>query len=363
MTNFDNRLVSLGKITFFSLVFFLNACSVVPKREFSNYARVFEQVQKIGEEIVIDYAVAKKEYAQLKRNEQMQAARKDTFNSEQLLISTVAVDDVAIRLKAWKLVDSYNKILTQLIAGEPVEAESEHLLSNLLSLSINALGDAATNLSPFAAALNAILTEVQKGFERHKIVESITKISPIISSQLINNLKKDSELFYSVRYGINNYHYQQLKVAISRHIAAFIALANKIEPKTQNYQVYPLVKSLNKRLEHLAVSATGRGFTLIKLKPPSGKINHLLAISQLKLLKTQILLLLDQAEQQNTALEAYSDMLTAYVRLLGQIDLQLRIMQQVAIMGNSKSIVLGDDFEIALIKMRQAFLYYQKTQN
>ncbi|MCK4493881.1 MAG: hypothetical protein KAU26_07475, partial [Methylococcales bacterium] len=72
-------------------------------------------------------------------------------------------------------------------------------------------------------------------------------------------------------------------------------------------------------------------------------------------------MLLDEAEQQNVALEAYHEMLTAYIRLLNQMDLYLRVVQQAAISGKSESLVLGKNFEIALIKMRQAFLYYQKT--
>jgi hypothetical protein len=351
----------LRKITLFSLIFFLTACSIVPKREFSNYTHIFEQVQAIGEEVIIDYAAAKKEQAWLKHQEEVQAARKDVFNSNQLLISTVAVDDIAIRLKAWRVLGSYNKILTKLIAGEPVEAETKNLFNELLNLSISGLRDAAAKLSPFASALDAIFVEVQKGFKRRKIVQSIEKVSPIISSQLIVNMKKDSELFYKVRYAINSHRYQQLRVDISRHIATFIKLANLMDSHTQNYKVYPLVNTLNRRLEQIASSSTGRGFKPIRLNLKAGKTNSILTVSQLQLLKTQILILLAQAEQKNRALEAYSEMLTAYVRLLSQMDLSLRIMQHATKINETESIKLGEDFEISLIKMRQALSYYQKT--
>jgi len=354
-------LLFLRKITLFSLIFFLTACSVVPEREFSNYSHIFEQVQAIGEEVIIDYAAAKKEQAWLKHQEAVQTARKDVFNSNQLLISTVAIDDIAIRLKAWKVLGSYNKILTQLITGKPVKAEAKNLLNQLLRLSINGLRDAAAKISPFASALDAIFVEVQKGFKRRKIVKSIERVSPIISTQLIVNMKKDSELFYKVRYGINSYRYQQLRVDISRHIATFIKLANLMDSNTQNYKVYPLVNTLNRRLEQIATSPTGRGFKPIRLNLKAGKTHSILVLSQLQLLKTQILMLLAQAEQQNRALEAYSEMLTAYVRLLSQMDLSLRIMQHAAQTNGSESIKLGEDFEISLIKMRQALSYYQRT--
>jgi hypothetical protein len=363
MMTIDSHRVSLTKITLLLLIILLSACYIVPKREFSDYNRVFEQVRKVGEAVVMDYAVAKKEQQQLKQREQVQPARKNSFNSQQLLISTVPIDDISLRFQVWKVVGSYNKILTQLIAGEPIETESKSLLNNLLRFSVNALRSTAANISPSAAALNAILTEIEKGFERRKIIKSIEKISPIISSQLIANMKQDSELFYSVRYGINNYHYQQLRVNISRHIATFITLANSLEFSVQNRQVYPLVDSLNRRLTQIAPSSTGRGFKAIKLlKSRSAKTAGKLTVAQLKLLKTQILRLLDQAEQYNIALEAYRNMLTAYVRLLGQVDLRLRIMQQTATTGSTASIKLGEEFEIALIKMRQALLYYQKNQ-
>ena len=360
VTSSYSCLLSLKKITIFLLIFLSTACSVVPKREFSNYTHIFEQVQAIGEKVIIDYAAAKKEQAWLKHQEEAQAARKDVFNSNQLLISSVAIDDIVIRLKAWKVLGSYNKILTQLISGEPIKVESKNLLNQLLGLSMDGLRDAAAKLSPFASVLDAIFVEIQKEFKRHKIVKSIEKISPIISSQLIVNMKKDSELFYKVRYGINRYRYQQLRVDISRHIATFIKLANTIDFHTQNYKVYPLVNTLNRRLEQIAVLSTGRGFKPIRLKSKAGKSNSVLAISQLQLLKTQILMLLAQAEQKNRALEAYSEMLTAYVRLLGQMDLSLRIMLYAVKTNDSESIQLGEDFEVSLIKMRQALLYYQR---
>ncbi len=359
--SYNCLLLFLRKTTLFSLIFFLTACSIVPEREFSNYRHIFEQVQAIGEEVIIDYAAAKKEQAWLKHREEFQAARKDIFESKQLLMSTVAIDDIAIRLKAWKVLGSYNKILTQLIAGKPVEAETKNLFDELLSLSMSGLRDAAAKISPFASVLDAIFVEVQKGFKRRKIVKSIEKVSPIINSQLIVNMKKDSELFYKVRYGINSYYYQQLRVDISRHISAFVKLANLIDPRTQNYEVYPLVNTLNKRLEQIATSPTGRGFKPIRLSLNAGKTKRILVISQLQLLKTQILMLLDQAEQKNRALEAYSEMLTAYVRLLSQMDLSLRIMQHATQINGTESIKLGEEFEISLIKMRQALLYYQKT--
>ncbi len=349
------------KISISLLIFFIISCSVVPKSEFTDYQRVFTQVRQISEDVIIDYAVAKKEQEQLKQRENIQDARKSSFNSKQLLLSNIAVDDIVIRLQAWKIIDAYNKLLTKLIAGEEIEAVKNNLFNHLLSLSVNGLRSAAANLSPSVAALNAILIEVQKAFERHKIIKSIEKISPIIRSKLIATMKIDSELFYRIRYGINNYHYQIIRTNISRHIGVFIKLANSID-SSQDNDVYALVDTLNERLEQISVSATGRGFKLINLTPRSAKTRDILAIPQLKVLEIQILMLLAQAEQQNLILEAYGDMLTAYVRLLGQMDLRLRLMQQAAINGGSGSINLDKDFEIALIKMQQAFLYYQKTQ-
>jgi hypothetical protein len=347
-------------MTLFSLILLSTACSVVPKHEFSNYRHIFKQVQAIGEEVIIDYAAAKKEQAWLKHQEEVQTTRKNTFNSHQLLISPLSIDDIAIRLKAWKVLRSYNKILNQLIVGEPIETETKNLFNELLNLSLDGLRDAAAKISPFASVLDAIFIEVEKGFKRHKIIKSIERLSPIISSQLIVNMKKDSELFYKVRYGINSHHYQKLRVDISRHIATFITLANLLDRPTQNYQVYPLINTLNRRLEQIATLSTGRGFKPIRLNLNAGKSHRILVVSQLQLLKTQILRLLDQAEKQNRTLEAYSEMLTAYVRLLSQMDLSLKIMQYATKTG-TESIKLDKDFETALIKMRQALSYYQKT--
>ena len=381
----------LNKSLLIILILLLNACAIVPEHEFSDYRYVFNQVRDVGEKVIIDYALAKKEQAQLKKNNTLQAPRKNTFNSHQLTISNLPVQDVAVRLRAWDVMATYNDALTQLIAGKTLKSKDQTVLNKLLHFSVGSLRDAASSLSPIAAALDAIITEVEKGFKRHHIVTSIENISEIISSKLIVGMKKDSELFYKVRYSINNYHYQKLRVNISRHIKTFITLSNEIEPLEQQQKVNPLVETLNKRLKQIAISSVGRGFDPIllelpkKLKPKKrykryrsqyrrqkamiGKImmakikseKSRVVLSQLTVLKTQILMLLDEAEQQNVALEAYHDMLTAYIRLLNQMDLYLRVVQQAAVSGKSEPLELGKNFEIALIKMRQAFLYYQKT--
>ena len=383
--------ILLNKTVLVLLILLLNACAIVPEREFSNYRYVFSQVRDVGEKVIIDYALAKKEQTQLKKNNTLQAPRKNTFSSHQLTISDLPVQDVAVRLRAWEVMATYNEALTQLIAGKSLKSKDQTVLKKLLHFSVSSLREAAAGLSPIAAALDAIVTQVEKGFKRHQIVAIIKNISEIISSQLIVGMKKDSELFYKVRYSINNYHYQKLRVNITHHIKTFITLANEIEPLEQQKKVNPLVKTLNERLKQIAVSSSGRGFELIYLDLPETlkkprkrryrrnkyqrqktmitkaimtKVKsekNRVVISQLTVLKTQILMLLDEAEQINIALEAYHDMLTAYIRLLNQMDLYLRVVQQAAISGQSERLELGNNFEIALIKMRQAFLYYQKT--
>ncbi|MCK5872712.1 MAG: hypothetical protein KAG26_07785, partial [Methylococcales bacterium] len=363
----------------------LNACAVVPEREFSDYRYVFKQVRDVGEKVILDYALAKKEQAQLKKNNTLQPPRKNTFNSHQLTISNLPVQDVAVRLRAWGVMANYNEALTQLIAGKTLQSKDQTVFNKLLHFSVDSIRETASGLSPIAAALDAIVTQVEKGLKRHQIVTSIQNISEIISAQLIVGMKKDSELFYKVRYSINNYHYQQLRVNISRHIGVFIQLANEIAPLEQQERVNPLVETLNKRLQQIAVSSTGRGFEPILLDLPENlkkprkryyrrtkyqrqkaliekitmkKINSEKSrgvLLQLTVLKTQILMLLDEAEQQNVALEAYHEMLTAYIRLLNQMDLYLRVVQQAAMFGQSEPLELGKNFEIALIKMRQAF--------
>lgn len=360
----ESRLfLSLKTIATLSLLFFLTACSI-PTREFSAYNNAFAETQKIGEQIVIDYSVAKKELAVLKRGKDEQAVRKSSFKSNQLLLSKVPIDDVAIRLAAWEVVGSYNKVLSNLIAGKPAQAESEskNILSSLLRLSAKALSTTASKLHPAAAALKAILAEVEKGLERRRIIKSMERISPIISNGLIANMKKDSELFYKVRYGLNNHRYQQLRFDIGRHIKAFVKLANIMSVEARIDTVYPMVKTLNARMEKIAKSSTGRGFKPIKLRPKAGGSNGPIIISQLNTLKMQILILLDQAAQQNQALESYRETLTAYVRLLNQLDLHLKALQQAATDGRSEQIELSNDFNTALIQMRQAHLYYQNSQ-
>ncbi len=343
----------------------LTSCATIPEREFGNYLTTFEQVRKASELVLLDYAVAKKEKLVL---EQGQAAtpsvRESAFQTNQIIVPEEAIDDVAIRLKAWEIVDAYNQSLASLIAGNPEKTtdKTKILLRTIVGFSGQAIVSAASNISPAFAALSGIANEIGAIYEKNKILSVIEKVAPIINTQLIAQMRRDSELFYQVRYGLNNYRYQQINAKIGRRIAEFIKLAYAVNQESRNKSVLPMIKILNANLATLAPSQTGVGFKPIELKPLIGNDNSAQTLAQLMDLKEQILLLIEQAKQQDKVLAAYRQLLGTYIRLLNELDFQLKLMLQVAQQQQPIEVLMANDFSDSVLRMRQAYLYYQNNQ-
>lgn len=343
----------------------ITSCASIPEHEFSNYLRTFEQVRKSSELVLMDYAAAKKEKLALDQQQKgLPYLRRPTFQTNQLVLPEDSIDDVAIRFKAWDIIDSYNQALTNLIAEKPPETEdkTKELLRNIVAISGKAIVSSASNISPAFAALSGIASELNKIYERHKTLAVLLKVSPVISSQLLADMRKDTVLFYRVRYGLNSYHYQQINFKIARKVAGFVKIADTVSLENRNKTVLPIIKTLNENLAMIAQSTTGVGFKEIKLAPKAGNNTSAQSIAELLSLKEQILELVEQAKQQDRALDAYRQMLTVYTYMLNELEFQLKLMQQVAEKQQSVDILATNDFSKVVLKMRQSYLYYQSSQ-
>lgn len=343
----------------------LTHCASIPEREFSDYLHTFEQFRKSSEMVLLDYAAAKKEKLALDQQQQgLPYLRQPFFQTNQLVLPEDSIDDVAIRFKALEVVDSYNQTLTNLIAGKPPETEdkTKELLRNIVALSGKAVVSTAANISPAFAALSGIATELGKIYEQHKTLAVLLKVSPIISGQLLADMRKDTALFYRVRYGLNTYHYQQINAKIGRKIADFIKIADSISAENRKKTVLPLIKTLNQNLAMIAQSATGSGFKEIKLTSKTGNNNSDQTVAQLISLKEQILELVEQAKQLDKNLDAYRQMLTVYAYMLNELEFQLKLMQQVAEQQQSVEVLATHDFSKVVLKMRQSYSYYQSNK-
>jgi len=347
------------------LILQLTGCASVPEREFSDYLDLFEQVRKSSEVVLIDYAVAKKEALALEQErDSIPYNRQSSFQTNRLVVPEDSIDDVAIRFKAWEIIDAYNQSLVNLIAGNPgkTEDKTKSLLRTIIGFSSNALIGAAGDILPAFSALKGIAKQVEMVYEKQKIIAIMTQVSPLISQQFIATMRQDSTLFYQVRYGLNSYHYQQTTTQIGRKVAEFIKLAHSVSQASRNKTVIPLMNAMNDKLVTVVRNANGDKFKVIALKAEFGNNDAPQTLAQLSNLKDQVLTLIEQAEQQNKNLDAYRQMLTSYVRMLNELDFQLKIMLYAA--QNQQTVeILGDnDFNKTVLRMRQAYLFYENSK-
>jgi hypothetical protein len=343
----------------------LNSCATIPEQEFSDYLQSFAQVRKTSELILMDYAAAKKEKLALDQKNGIPYLRQPSFQTNQLVLPEDSVEDVAVRFKAWEIVDNYNQALVNLIAGKAPETEdkTKELLRNIINLSGKAIVNTASNISPAFAALNGVATELGKIYEQHKTLSVLIEVAPIIDSQLIAGMKKDTALFYKVRYGLNNYAYQQINAKIGRKVSEFIKLAYAVPRESRNKNIVPMIKTLNDNLAMIAhTPTTSSGFKKIVLTSKFGNDKSAATIEKLTGLESDIMELVAQAKQQDRALDAYRQALTVYTYLLNELQFQLRLMLQVAEEQQSIDVLATSDLQETVLKMQQSYLYYQNNK-
>lgn len=343
----------------------LNSCASIPAAEFSDYVHTFGQVRNASELVLLDYASAKKEKLALDQQQKgIPYQRHSSFQTNKLILPKESVNDIAIRFKAWDIIDTYNQALTNILAGKPPETEdkTKGLLRNVFALSGKAIVSTASNISPAFAALSGLGTEIGKIYEKDKTLAILIQVSPVISTKLIADMRKDAALFYQVRYGLNNYYYQQINTKIARKIAEFIKLAQSVPRENRKKNILPLIKTLNKNLAMMAQTSTGKRLKAIQLKSQFGDQDSAQTIEKLKSLQEQILALIEQTQQQDRALDAYRQMLTIYVYMLNELDDRLKLMLQVAQEQQPVEVLENNEFSNTVLKMRQSYLYYQNNK-
>ena len=164
----------------------LVGCTNVPMKDFSAYKEAFDQARKASEQVLYDYAAAKKEFDALgfKKSAIDKPIRQQKFDTDKIAAAADPVDDVAIRLRAWEVTALYNKVLTDLAEGKPAEQVAgamEGLVDSLANFPVKAFQNVASELTPVTGILTTVLTEIQRDYDRKRVIDAMVEVSPKIS--------------------------------------------------------------------------------------------------------------------------------------------------------------------------------------
>jgi len=105
------------------------ACTSVPIREFTSYRQVFADARAAGEQVLFDYSAAVKEYDLARKQLAGEPAEsRASLTAENDLPpdagsppaegNAADLADVAVRIRAWDVVQRYNDFLLDLAEGK-----------------------------------------------------------------------------------------------------------------------------------------------------------------------------------------------------------------------------------------------------
>jgi len=367
-----------------SVALTLLACTSVPIREFTSYRQVFSDARAAGEQVLFDYSAAVKEYELARKqlagepaeNRASLAAENDRpsdAGSRQAEANAADLADVAVRIRAWDVVQRYNDVLLSLAEGKSaaqVSAAVNGLMQSLATFPLEDIAAAAGSLSPYIGVLKEVLALAEYERSRRKFVAAVKEGTPIIGIPIretmqpknkaafrpfLNLLQDDAKTFYNVRKGLNDLAYDRIVDNAADLRRQYRALISAYKP---NAELEALTTAVNEQLKLLDLPAIelgggGQGGATEAYTP--------VVYSQLSQLKEQIGARVEAARKKTGELAAYNAMAAAYVKLIDQVAESLQALLT-AVEKNLKTIPPMRQLLPVYIELRQAIHIYRDSR-
>jgi len=355
--------VSFGRlVAILILAIVASGCTTIPSREFASYKEAFRSARSAGEEVLLDYGAAARQFddirAQRAAAKPKPKRRAGTFDPDVLSKEGGRLDTIAVRLKAWDVVARYNDLLTALAEGKGADdlaSAVDGLSASLIGFPIAQVAATAAQVSEFLAPLRALALEAAKEQSRRQFVAAVGKGSDLISGKFIGLLRKDTVNFFQVRKGLNDLEYDPLVDQVATSADEFEEIAAKLRGSTE---VRSAVAAMNAELRRIPLTQGGKP-PIAPVKDPSGAAaatqRNVAALERLvDKTRDQVARVLDK----NAELDAYQAVLSAYLDLLGQLEQSLRDLQ-LAAQESRPAIPRGDELQRAVILLRETYISYQ----
>lgn len=339
-------------------------CTTIPGKEFATYKDTFAKARSAGETVVLDYGVAVSQFEEIKAKraaaKPVQKKRGEPFNPDAVSRNLAAVDHILVRMKAWDVVARYNDLLTALAEGKSAEelaAAVDGLSTSLNAFPLKSIAASAAEVSAFLAPLRALALEAAKESSRRQFIEAVARGAPLIDDKFLQLLRDDVADFYRVRAGLNDLEIAALAETAN---ATSVRLAELMATFQANRDADAAVAALNADIDRLPVLAGGvRLVSPVKVASPRGSAPlSAEARAQLTSLVQDAKQQLDQVAGKDEELNAYRQVLVAYLALLNQLELSLRGLQMAAEQAQP-SIPQAADLERAVILLREAYMAYK----
>ena len=339
-----------------------SGCTTLPLTEFASYKETFVQARKAGEDVLIDYSVATKQYDGIKAD---RAASRTKFKLRSNFLDAAStdgqiarVDHVAVRMKSWDVVARYNDLLSALAEGKAateLTSAIDALSASLGGFPIAQVAATATDVTGFLAPLKPLLQEALREKQRRDFVDAVAKGGDLIYGKFLKLLRDDATDFYRIRKGLNDLVYQPLVDSVASTTEKFSELASQFKKTPALEQE---LATLNAEIAKLPSATPDKP----NLEPVKVKFGTSTAtpeqLAQLSTYTSQAGDFVAKALAENAELDAYGDVLTAYKGLLNQLEQSMRNLL-VAASQSRPTIPRGEELQRSVILLREAYDSYK----
>lgn len=360
------------------------ACTSVPIREFTSYRQAFTDARAAGEQVLFDYSAAVREYELEKKQLAGDSAESSTTSGNQNDRSTnmdsspaaanpAELADVAVRIRAWDVVQRYNDVLLNLAEGKSaaqVSAAVDGLMQSLATFPLEDIATAVSRVSPYVGVLKELLALGEYERSRRKFVAAVKEGAPLIGVPIRQNpaseddttfqsflklLRDDAKNFYNIRKGLNDLAYDRIvdQAADLRRQYRILISDYKSSVDLEN-----LTTAVNEQLK--AVSLSAIELTQEEKEKATAAYTPIV-YSQLVQLKEQIGAKVDAARKKTVELSNYKTMANAYVKLIDQVSTSLLDLLT-AVEKNLKTTPPISELVPVYIQLRQAIYIYRDSR-
>ena len=338
-------------------------CTTIPGKEFASYKDTFAKARSAGETVVLDYGVAVSQFEEIKVRRAAakpeQKRRGAPFDPATEAKKSAPVDHVLVRMQAWDVVARYNDLLTALAEGKPAEdlaAAVDGLSASLNNFPLKAVAASAADVSGYLAPLKALALEAAREHSRRQFVEAVGKGAPLINDKFIVLLREDAADFYRVRAGLNDLEITALAESAN---ATGVRLGELAASFQASREAEAAIAAFNAEADKLPQLTGGvRLVAPVKVAPRGPAAPTPEARAQIGTLSQDGKAQLAKVAAKDDELNAYRQVLIAYLALLNELERSLRNLQ-VAAEQAQPAIPSTVELERAVILLREAYMAYQ----
>jgi hypothetical protein len=262
-------------------------------------------------------------------------------------------------MQAWDVVARYNDLMTALAEGKPAEdlaAAVDGLSASLNNFPLKAVAASAADVSGYLAPLKALALEAAREHSRRQFVEAVGKGAPLINDKFIVLLREDAADFYRVRAGLNDLEIAALAESAN---ATGVRLGELAASFQASREAEAAIAAFNAEADRLPQLAGGvRLVAPLKVSPRGTAVPTPEARAQIATLSQDGKAQLAKVAAKDDELNAYRQVLIAYLALLNELERSLRNLQ-VAAEQAQPAIPSAVELERAVILLREAYMAYQ----